>query len=59
VLPWQYTRNELHPNQKPVIGIVPLIQAYSNPGDIMLDPFAGSGTTGVAALGFPAPLHLD
>lgn len=51
VLPWQYTRNELHPNQKPVIGIVPLIQAYSNPGGIVLDPFAGSGTTGLAAIG--------
>ncbi len=50
VLPWEYTGNELHPNQKPVIGIAPLIEAYSNPGDIVLDPFAGSGTTGVAAL---------
>jgi adenine-specific DNA-methyltransferase len=51
VLPWQYTGNALHPNQKPVIGIAPLIEAYSNPGDIVLDPFAGSGTTGVAAKG--------
>jgi adenine-specific DNA-methyltransferase len=49
VLPWEYTGNELHPNQKPVIGITPLIEAYSNPGDIVLDPFSGSGTTGVAA----------
>jgi len=49
VLPWQYTHNTLHPNQKPVVAIAPLIEAFSNPGDIVLDPFAGSGTTGVAA----------
>jgi len=49
VLPWQYTGNTLHPNQKPVIAIAPLIEAYSKPSDIVLDPFAGSGTTGVAA----------
>jgi site-specific DNA-methyltransferase (adenine-specific) len=51
VLPWEYTGNELHPNQKPVIGITPLIEAYSNAGDIVLDPFAGSGTTAIAARG--------
>jgi adenine-specific DNA-methyltransferase len=49
VLPWEYTGNTLHPNQKPVIGITPLIEAYSKPGDLVIDPFAGSGTTGVAA----------
>jgi len=49
VLPWEYTGNELHPNQKPVIAITLLIEAYSKPGDIVLDPSAGSGTTAVAA----------
>jgi adenine-specific DNA-methyltransferase len=49
VLPWEYTGNELHPNQKPVIGITPLIEAFSKPCGIVLDPFAGSGTTGIAA----------
>ena len=49
VLPWQYTHNTLHPNQKPVVAIVPLIEPFCNPGEIVLDPFAGSGTTGVAA----------
>jgi adenine-specific DNA-methyltransferase len=49
VLPWEYTGNALHPNQKPVIAITPLIEVYSKPGDIVIDPFAGSGTTGVAA----------
>jgi adenine-specific DNA-methyltransferase len=48
VLPWEYTGNELHSNQKPVIGITPLIEAYSKPGDIVIDPFAGSGTTAIA-----------
>lgn len=49
VLPWEYTGNELHSNQKPVIAITPLVEAFSKPGDIVLDPFCGSGTTGVAA----------
>jgi adenine-specific DNA-methyltransferase len=28
---------------------LPLVQAFSDKGDIVLDPFAGSGTTAVAA----------
>jgi site-specific DNA-methyltransferase (adenine-specific) len=50
VLSWQYTGNEFHPNQKPVLGIVPIVETYSTRNDIVLDPFAGSGTTGLAAL---------
>ncbi|HET8929219.1 MAG TPA: DNA methyltransferase [Acidimicrobiales bacterium] len=34
----------------PVPGILPFIEAFTQPGDIVLDPFAGSGMTGVAAL---------
>jgi len=49
VMPWEYTGNLHHTNEKPVIAIQPLIQTFSKPGDIILDPFAGSGTTGVAA----------
>lgn len=49
VLPWEYTGNTLHTNEKPLVAITPLIEACSKPGDIVLDPFAGSGTTGVAA----------
>jgi len=49
VLPWEYTGNRLHTNEKPVIAIRRLIQTFSKPDDIVLDPFAGSGTTGVAA----------
>lgn len=49
VRPWRYSGNRLHPTQKPLSVIRPLIAAYSRPGDIVLDPFAGSGTTAVAA----------
>jgi 16S rRNA G966 N2-methylase RsmD len=34
----------------PTPAIVPFIQAYTQPGDIVVDPFAGSGMTGVAAM---------
>jgi 16S rRNA G966 N2-methylase RsmD len=33
----------------PVAAIVPFIQAFTQPGQVVLDPFAGSGMTGVAA----------
>jgi site-specific DNA-methyltransferase (adenine-specific) len=49
VLPWQYTGNKLHPTQKPLCALVPLIEAFSAPGDVVLDPFAGSGSTLIAA----------
>ena len=49
VLPWKYTGNKLHPNEKPVEALLPLIESFSRPGDIVLVPFCGSGTTGVAA----------
>jgi DNA modification methylase len=49
VIPWTYTGNKLHPTQKPVGSLKPLIEAFSKPGDIVLDPFAGSGSTLVAA----------
>ncbi len=50
VLPWSYTGNKLHPTQKPTTAIDPLISAFSQPGDVVLDPFCGSGTTGRSAL---------
>jgi len=37
-----------HPTQKPIVGINWLVSTYTNPGDTVLDPFMGSGTTGVA-----------
>ena len=50
VLPWSYTGNKLHPTQKPVTALEPLVEAFSLPGEIVLDPFMGSGSTGEAAL---------
>jgi site-specific DNA-methyltransferase (adenine-specific) len=39
-----------HPNEKPVELMRRLIETTTKPGDLILDPFAGSGTTLVAAL---------
>jgi len=49
VLRWKYSGNKLHPTQKPVQSLEPLIKAYSQPGHIVLDPFMGSGSTAIAA----------
>lgn len=40
---------DLHPTVKPVAMIADAIRDCSNPGDIVLDPFAGAGTTMIAA----------
>ncbi len=39
-----------HPTQKPELLLDRIIEATSNPNDIVLDPFCGSATTGVSAL---------
>jgi len=39
-----------HPTQKPLLLLNRIISASSNPGDIILDPFCGSATTGVSAI---------
>lgn len=50
VLPWgTYTGNRLHPCQKPVAAFEPVIEAFSRPGELVLDPFAGSASTAMAA----------
>lgn len=38
-----------HPQQKSLFGTERLIRLLSNPGQVVLDPFMGSGTTLVAA----------
>lgn len=38
-----------HPTQKPEALLERIISASSNPGDLVLDPFCGSGTTGAVA----------
>jgi len=42
-------RTMLHPAQKPLAAIKRLILAHTQPGDLVLDPFGGSGTTALAA----------
>jgi DNA modification methylase len=37
-----------HPTQKPVALMEYLVRTYTHEGDTVLDPFMGSGTTGVA-----------
>lgn len=37
-----------HPTQKPMALMERLVSLFTDPGDLILDPFAGSGTTGVA-----------
>lgn len=46
---WSMPENTDHPTQKPEKLIAKLILASSNPGDMVLDPFLGSGTTAVVA----------
>src|SRR5262249_18596507 len=38
------------PTQLPLALVRPIVRCASNPGDLVLDPFSGSGTAGVAAL---------
>lgn len=45
VLGWKYSGNRHHPTEKPVSSLQPLIESFTHPGAIVLDPFAGSGST--------------
>lgn len=49
VQPWQYSGNRLHPTEKPLSAMRAVIEAFTQLGDLVLDPFAGSGTTCAAA----------
>ena len=46
---WSMPENTDHPTQKPEKLIAKLVLASSSPGDIVFDPFVGSGTTAVVA----------
>lgn len=48
VLRFARDRARLHPTQKPLALMRWLVATYSNPGDHVLDPFMGSGSTGLA-----------
>lgn len=50
IQPWIYSGNTDHPTQKAVRILTPLIEAFTQPGQLVLDPFAGSGSTLVAAM---------
>jgi len=50
VIAWTtYTGNTLHPTQKPLSVLLPLVKAFSAPGHVVLDPFTGSGSSLLAA----------
>ncbi len=49
VIDWTYSGNKLHPTQKPIQVLTPLIETFCPRGGLVLDPFAGSGSTLVAA----------
>ena len=46
----QPTDSPLHPAQKPLALLTYLIEKATQPEDTVLDPFMGSGTTGVACV---------
>jgi len=46
----QSSEEQFHPTQKPVSIIQRMVESSTKEGDTILDPFMGSGTTGVAAL---------
>jgi site-specific DNA-methyltransferase (adenine-specific) len=46
---WHYTGNQMHPTQKSIKVLQPLIEAFCPAHGLVLDPFCGSGSTLVAA----------
>lgn len=50
VMDMPYSGNKLHPTQKPVAALAPLVRSFTLPGDLVLDPFTGSGSTCAASL---------
>lgn len=53
VMDWEDKRDDLyekiHPTQKPVALLEKLISIFTDPGDVVIDPCAGSGSTIIAA----------
>jgi len=49
VIEWTYTGNHLHPTQKPLPALLRLVEAFSRPGQVVIDPFCGSGSSLLAA----------
>ena len=51
VCPGTRGKKDRHPNEKPVKLMQKLVALFSEPGETVFDPFAGSGAIGEAALG--------
>lgn len=49
VMDWVYSGNRRHPTEKAVEILAPLVRCFSRTGDLVCDPFSGSGSTSVAA----------
>lgn len=53
IIDWEDERDDLfekiHPTQKPIKVLERLISVFTDPGDVVIDPVAGSGSTIVAA----------
>ena len=49
VIDWTYSGNKLHPTQKPLSVLLPLVETFSAPQGTILDPFTGSGSSLLAA----------
>ena len=49
VIDWTYSGNKLHPTQKPLSVLLPIVETFSSPQGTVLDPFSGSGSSLLAA----------
>jgi adenine-specific DNA-methyltransferase len=49
VIDWTYSGNKLHPTQKPLPVLLPLVETFCPAQGIVLDPFSGSGSSLLAA----------
>jgi len=49
VIDWSYSGNKHHPTEKPLSALLPLVETFSPLLGTVLDPFAGSGSTLIAA----------
>lgn len=45
VIEFSYSGNKLHPTEKPLSALLPLVETFSQPDSLVLDCFAGSGSS--------------
>lgn len=48
--PTERDPDRFHPTQKPIALMMEIVRQFTDPGDLVIDPFSGSATTGVACL---------